>query len=109
MSKIMRADLKRPATLQAVLEAVVRLGEHDESQVLELAAAGRLQELFPFKPAAAPMPADFVAEADLVEASPLPLGADRRARLMQLSLPSEGTRSRPAAKARTAKRTKRGS
>ena len=106
MSKIMKMDLKAPASLQAVLEAVVRLGTHDESQILELAAAGRLQELFPFKPASVAPAADFVSEAALVEASPLPLDADRRARLMQSSLPSRPPRPRTTAKPRLAKRAK---
>lgn len=98
MSKIMKADLKKPATLQAVLEAVVQLGAHDESQILDLATAGKLADLFPFRPGRPRQTsADFLPESALIEASPLPLNAAQRARLMQSSMPAASTRVRPAA------------
>jgi hypothetical protein len=89
MSKFNKLDLQGPATLQATLEAIVRLGAFDEAQVLEFASAGKLKELFPFHPASPKDPiADFMSEGDLTEASPLPLSVRQRATLIQSSMPT---------------------
>ena len=49
----------------------------------------RMAELFPFLPASdQPVPADTVAENDLVEATALPLGRERREVLLEASLPA---------------------
>ena len=91
MSEFKKLNLKGPATLKAVLEAVAHLGSYDETQVAALAAEGRLQELFPFRPATFDEPIDdFNSEEEIVEASPRPLSAAQRAELMRSSLPGQG-------------------
>ena len=95
MSKFMLLDAKAPATLGAVVEAVTRLSTLSEARVLELVSAGRIGELFPFKPAGGQaVPADTVAEEDLVEASASPLTRAQREALIQSSLPSATTQPR---------------
>lgn len=108
MSEFKDLNLSKPATLRAVVEAVVHLSAYDESQVLELVSAGKLQELFPFRPAKSqePIP-DFVPEHELIEASPLPLNAEQRTRLIESSLPPSSSRA-PVRRAVIAK-TKRSS
>jgi hypothetical protein len=88
MSKFMLLDEKEPATLGAVLEAVTRLSTLGEARILELVSAGRIGELFPFKPAAGePIPADTAAEEELVEAGATPLTSEQREALIHASLP----------------------
>jgi len=65
MSEFMRLDAKAPATLGAVVEAVTRLSTWSEAQILELVSAGKIEELFPYKPASGqPIPADTVARTN---------------------------------------------
>jgi len=88
MSKFMMLDAKAPATLGAVVEAVTRLSTLGEAKILELVSAGKIAELFPFKPAGdQPIPPDTMAEDELVEASALPLNRKQRDALIQSSLP----------------------
>jgi hypothetical protein len=89
MSEFMRLDAKAPATLGAVVEAVTRLSTLSEAQILELVSAGKIAELFPYKPAGGqPIPADTVAEDELVEASARPLSRKQRDALIESSLPA---------------------
>ncbi len=74
MNDYIHLDLKRPATIQDVLEAVVKLSAHDEADVLELSCTGRLQKLFPFSAGErSELPSDFASEHELVQAPALPL------------------------------------
>ena len=50
MSEFMQLDAEAPATLGAVVEAVTRLSTLSEAKILELVSAGKIAELFPFKP-----------------------------------------------------------
>jgi hypothetical protein len=50
MSEFMILDSKAPATMEAVVEAVMRLSTLSEPQILELVSAGKLGEVFPFRP-----------------------------------------------------------
>jgi hypothetical protein len=93
MSEFMRLDAKAPATLGAVVEAVARLSTLSETEILELVSAGRIGELFPFKPAAGvPLPADTEADEDLVVASAAPLSRKERDALIESSLPASPPR-----------------
>jgi hypothetical protein len=57
--------------------------------ILELVSAGKIADLFPFKPSGnQPIPSDTIAEEDLVEASALPLNRKQRDALIQSSLPA---------------------
>jgi hypothetical protein len=104
MSEISRLDLKGPATLKAVVEALVHLGRLDESEILEMTSAGRLEDLFPFQPVhGTEAIADFMPDDALVEASPLPLNEQQRTALVEASMPSPrtfGGRSRRNARTR---------
>jgi hypothetical protein len=89
MSEFMRLDAKAPATLGAVVEAVTRLSTLSEAKILELVSAGKIADLFPFKPSRdQPIPSDTTDEKELVEASALPLNREQRDALIQSSLPS---------------------
>ncbi len=89
MSEFMLLDAKAPATMEAVVEAVMRLSALGEAQILELVSAGKLSEVFPFRPKSGQeIPPDFVSEDDLVEASALPLNREQRSALVQSSMPS---------------------
>jgi hypothetical protein len=51
-----------------------------DPKIMELVSAGKIQEVFPFRPnPVADIGPDFVAEEDLVEASPEPLSHAERA------------------------------
>lgn len=79
-----------PATLESVVAAVMRLSALDEAELLDLVSTGRLDEVFPFRPGGAQRaPADFVAEADLIEASPKPLKRRERHALIQSSIAAQ--------------------
>jgi hypothetical protein len=80
--------LKGPATLEAVVAAVVKISAYDEAMVQDLVSAGRLREIFPFRPGTMETPPDFVSRDDLVKASPMPLDKTARAALIQSSMPS---------------------
>jgi hypothetical protein len=89
MSEFMRLDAKAPATLGAVVEAVTRLSTLGEAKILELVSAGKIADLFPFKPAGdQPIPSDTLAEEELVEASASSLNRKEREALIQSSLPA---------------------
>jgi hypothetical protein len=89
MSEFIKLEASAPATLGAVVEAMTRLSTLSEAHILELVSAGKIQELFPFRPNRVDaLPADTVDEGDLVEASALPLSAERRAALIQSSMPA---------------------
>jgi hypothetical protein len=88
MSEFMQLDTEAPATMKAVVEAVLRLSTYSERQILELVSEGRLGELFPFHPRGQETPPDFVAEDDLQEASALPLSRERKGALIQSSMPT---------------------
>jgi hypothetical protein len=88
MSKFMRLEAKAPATLGAVVEAVTRLSTYSEAQILDSVSAGKMKELFPFKTARRrEMPADTVAEEDLIEASASPLNREQHSALIESSMP----------------------
>jgi hypothetical protein len=89
MSEFMLLDAKAPATMQAVVEAVMRLSTFSEAQILELVSAGKLSEMFPFRPQSGQdIPPDFVPEDELNEASALPLSREARAALIQSRMPT---------------------
>jgi hypothetical protein len=89
MREFMQLDAKAPAALGRVVEAATRLGTLSEAKILELVSAGKIADLFPFKPAGdQPIPSDTLAEEELVEASTLPLNRKQRDALIQLSLPA---------------------
>jgi len=86
-----------PATLESVVAAVMRLSTLDEGELVELVSAGRLHEVFPFRPGGEQRtPADFVAEADLIEASPKPLKRRERHALIQSSIAAQAKEPRRA-------------
>jgi hypothetical protein len=89
MSEFMRLDARAPATLGAVVEAVTRLSTLGEARILELVSAGKIADLFPFKPSGdQPIPSDTMDEEELMEASALPLSRRQRDTLIQSSLPA---------------------
>ena len=97
MSEFMRLDAKAPATLGAVVEAVTRLSTLSEAKILELVSAGRMAELFPFMPVSdQPLLADTVAENELVEATAMPLGRERRGAVLEASLPASKSKKKRA-------------
>lgn len=80
-------DAQAPATLASVVAAVMQLSTLAETEILELVSEGRLAEVFPFRPGGDQRPpADFVAESDLIEASPRPLKRRQRQELIQASV-----------------------
>jgi len=96
--EFMQLDPKAPATLEAVVEAVMRLSILSEPQILELVSAGKLSEVFPFRSKRGEqIPPDFVSEEDLAEASATALSPDERHALIQSSMPAERKpRARPS-------------
>jgi hypothetical protein len=90
MSEFIELDAKAPATLGAVVEAITRLSTLGEAEILELVSKGKIQEMFPFRPnqGGTDIGPDFVAEEDLVEASPEPLSREKRAAHIQASMPT---------------------
>jgi hypothetical protein len=92
MSKFMQLEASSPATLGAVVEAVTRLSTYSEAQILERVSAGKIKDLFPFRPNGPnALPPDTVEEGDLVEASAMPLSREKRAALIQSSMPTAST------------------
>ena len=88
-----RSDGSQPATLEAVLESVVKLSKLDETEFSEMVSRGYLSQLFPFHPSAVTEPiADFATDEELEEASPLPLSAKQHAELIQASMPRNARR-----------------
>jgi len=89
MSNIMYLEGKAPATMEGVVEAITRLSTLSESKILELVSAGKIKGMFPFRVAGGhPLPADFVDEEDLVEASAFSLNSDDRRKLIRSSVPA---------------------
>jgi hypothetical protein len=94
MSQFSQLKANAPATLGAVVEAVTRLSTLSEAQILELVSAGKVKDLFPFRPTHSDgLPADTVDERELSEASAMPLSRERRTALIQASMPSSSSRS----------------
>ena len=90
----MKLEAESPATLGAVVEAMSQLSTMSEAKVLELVSAGKIADLFPFRPAVPTrLPADTIDGSDLVEASALPLSRRRREALVQSSMPTKAIRS----------------
>ena len=109
MSEFSKLEANAPATLGAVVEALTRLSTFSEAQILELVSAGKIKDLFPFRPTRSDeLPADTVDESELTEASAVPLSHERRAELIQASMPASKSRSVKLAKSpvqRTGKKT----
>jgi hypothetical protein len=79
------------------VEAVTRLSTLGEAKILEIVSAGSIGEHFPYQLLANEgVPADTMAEEDLVEASALPLNKKQRDALLQASLPSAAPEKRRA-------------
>jgi hypothetical protein len=96
MGELMLLDAKAPATMEALVEVVMRLSTRSEAQVLELVSAGKLGEVFPFCPKNGhKIPPDFVSEDDLVEASALPLKRVQRSALMPSGISPSAKSKRP--------------
>jgi hypothetical protein len=94
MSEFSKLEANAPATLGAVVEAVTRLSTFSEAQILELVSAGKIKDLFPFRPNRSDeLPADTVNESELTEASAMPLSRERRAALIQASMPASSSHS----------------
>lgn len=88
MSEFLKLEANAPATLGAVVEAITRLSTYPEAQFLELVSAGKIREVFPFRPTLpSELAPDSVAENELIEASAMPLRPDRHAALIQSRLP----------------------
>jgi hypothetical protein len=101
MSKFMQLDAEAPASLGAVVEAVTRLSTLGEAKILEMVSAGKVAEYFPYKPSAdEAVPADTVAEEDLVEATASPLNKNQRDALLHASLPAAAGEKRRASSKR---------
>jgi hypothetical protein len=89
MSEFIELDAKAPATLGAVVEAITRLSTLGEAQIMKLVTAGKIQEIFPFRPnPVTDIGPDFMSDEDLVEASPEPLSRDERAAHIEESMPA---------------------
>jgi hypothetical protein len=75
------------------VEAVSQLSTLSEATVLELVSAGKIADLFPFRPTVPKrLPADTIDESELVEASAMPLSRHQRDALVQSSMPSKAAR-----------------
>ena len=96
MNELLPLETGSPAPLPAVVAAITRLSAFSEAQILELISAGKLHEIFPFLPASPEaLPPDTVGEDALVAASAMPWSRERRAALIQTSMPSSVTRTAP--------------
>ena len=91
MSEFRHLDTKEPAEMGTVLEAVVRLSTLSEDEILSLVSERHLEDSFSFSAQAQEPPPDFVDEADLDEASALPLSRPNREALIQASMPPSGS------------------
>jgi hypothetical protein len=90
MKEFMNLELSGPATLTAVVQAVLQLAAQDETQIMGLASSGKFRRAFPFRPSAPERePTDYVSGDELVQASPGPLSAAQRATLIQSSMPAQ--------------------
>jgi len=109
MSKFIALDAKKPATLGAVVEAITRLSALGEAKILELVSTGKIQEVFPFRPnPVTDIGPDFVAEEDLMEASPEPLSHAERAVHIQESMPARRESRARTGSSRSRKRVSKG-
>jgi hypothetical protein len=93
MSKFIKLESSQPATLGAVVDVVTRISTLGEAKILEMVSAGKIKNLFPFKPGTEEIPPDTVDESELTEASAMPLSRERRAALIQSSMSRESVRS----------------
>jgi hypothetical protein len=92
MSEFLKLEADAPATLGAVVEVVTRLSTCPEAELLELVAAGKIRDVFPFRPTApTDLGPDTVDEDELVEASAMPLSREHHAAVIQSSLPRTST------------------
>jgi hypothetical protein len=92
MSEFLKLEADAPATLGAVVEAITRLSTYPEAELLELVSAGKIRDVFPFRPTApTDLGPDTVDEDELVEASAMPLSREHHAALIQSSLPRTST------------------
>ena len=92
MSEFLKLEANAPATLGAVVEALTRLSTYPEAELLELVSAGKIREVFPFRPAEPlDLDADSIEEGELIEASAMPLSGEQHAALIQSSLPTTST------------------
>jgi hypothetical protein len=89
MSKFVELEASAPATLGAVVEAVIRLSTYGEAQILGLVLASRIKEQLPFRQTRHDeLPPDTVEEGDLVEASAMPPSCEERGAAIQSSMPT---------------------
>jgi hypothetical protein len=89
MSEFKTLDSSQPATLGAVVEVITRLSTYSKVEILGLVSSGKIQELFPFRSSREnDLPPDTVAEEDLELASPLSPSREKRAAIVQASMPS---------------------
>ena len=94
----MRRCKKKPSNRREAVHypkvQIERLGNLiDELELQERASRGELEEVFLIKAKGRQtLPADFVAEQDLSEASPMPLSATARIALIRASIPRRPTR-----------------
>ena len=86
MSDFIDLDLNGPATVMAVVAALVRLTEVDEHTVQEFASNGRLEELFRIDPRHVDPGPDFLSPDAVIDASPWPLSAPERAEVLEANL-----------------------
>lgn len=89
MNEFMKLDIDAPATIKAVLKAVIMIGERDETEVQQLATEDRLRELFPFRARESQTPPDFEDRQALKRASAMPLSRHERRDLIQASMPTK--------------------
>jgi hypothetical protein len=77
-----------PATLNAVVAAVIAASRYDESELQEIASEGSLRKLFPFMSRAIDIPPDTMAREQLRRASAFPIGTKARKALVLTSMSS---------------------
>lgn len=86
-------DPQQPATVTNVAAAVLHLSRFDEAHIAELIACGELHRLFPYQPESAAVDtllttvADSMDEAELTEASAIPLDDKVYFELVRASMP----------------------
>jgi len=94
----MRRSKKKPSNSREAVHYpkihIERLGNLiDEIELKERASRGEIEEVLPLKAKGRQrLPADFVAEQDLIEASPMPLSAEGRSTLIRAGFPRRPAR-----------------
>jgi len=79
-----------PATVENVALAVAALARFDEAEISELVTQGRLSEVFPFRLARGAPSEDTRSDADVPQASALPLTDEAFAKLLKSSMRDSG-------------------